>query len=77
MSPNSRILVVDDDPDLRELISGFLGSHGYVVRTAADAMAMQQELDRDPPDLVVLDVMMPGKTGCRPCEGWPPRVARR
>ena len=63
MSPNSRILVVDDDPDLRELISGFLGGHGYVVRTAADAMAMQQELDRDPPDLVVLDVMMPGEDG--------------
>jgi two-component system, OmpR family, response regulator len=63
MNLTSHILVVDDDPELRELIANFLGSHGYLVRSAADAIAMQRELDREPPDLVVLDVMMPGEDG--------------
>jgi len=63
MNLTSRILVVDDDPELRELIANFLGGHGYIVRSAADAAAMQRELDREPPDLVVLDVMMPGEDG--------------
>lgn len=63
MNLTSRILVVDDDPELRELIASFLGDHGYLVRSAADAIAMQRELDREMPDLVVLDVMMPGEDG--------------
>jgi len=63
MNLTSRILVVDDDPELRELIAGFLGEHGFIVRSAGDAAAMQREIDREPPDLVVLDVMMPGEDG--------------
>ena len=63
MNLTSRILVVDDDPELRELIAGFLGEHGFNVRSAGDAAAMQREIDREPPDLVVLDVMMPGEDG--------------
>lgn len=63
MDLNSRILVVDDDPDLRELITGFLGGHGYIVRSAADTAGLQRELEHNPPDLVVLDVMMPGEDG--------------
>ncbi|MGC4029551.1 MAG: response regulator [Steroidobacteraceae bacterium] len=63
MDLTSRILVVDDDPDLRRLIGEFLVSHGYRVSTAADVAAMQREIAREAPDLVILDVMMPGEDG--------------
>ncbi len=57
------VLVVDDDPDLRKLISEFLASHGFRVGTAQDSAAMRQYLSQFTPDLVVLDVMMPGEDG--------------
>lgn len=63
MDYTSRILVVDDDPDLRRLISEFLASHGYRVSTAGDAAAMRVALEAQRPDLVILDVMMPGEDG--------------
>jgi two-component system OmpR family response regulator len=57
------ILVVDDDPELRELITGFLGGHGYRVRAAENVAAMTVSIERERPDLIVLDVMMPGEDG--------------
>ncbi len=63
MDLTSRILVVDDDPDLRRLIADFLAGHGYRVAVAENVAAMQREIDRAPPDLVILDVMMPGEDG--------------
>lgn len=63
MDLTSRILVVDDDPDLLRLIADFLSSHGYRVTVAGDAAAMGRELAAHPPDLVILDVMMPGEDG--------------
>ncbi|HZX76378.1 response regulator [Lysobacter sp.] len=63
MDLQSLILVVDDDPDLRKLISGFLGEHGYRVIAAEDAAQMRRMLDEHRPDLVILDVMMPGEDG--------------
>jgi two-component system OmpR family response regulator len=63
MDLTSRILVVDDDPDLRRLIADFLGTHGYKVSVAENSEAMQREIARDTPDLVILDVMMPGEDG--------------
>lgn len=59
----ARILVVDDDPELRQLISDFLGGSGYHVESAADAPAMDAWLTRETFDLVVLDLMMPGEDG--------------
>lgn len=59
----ARILVVDDDPDLRRLIGDFLAQHGYVVETADSAAAMRERLPGFRPDLLVLDVMMPGEDG--------------
>ena len=63
MDPQSLLLVVDDDPDLRRLISGFLSEHGYRVETAEDAAQMRRVLDERRPDLIILDVMMPGEDG--------------
>jgi two-component system, OmpR family, response regulator len=63
MDHSARILVVDDDADLRRLIGDFLASHGFVVEQAASAAEMQRRIDAAPPDLIVLDVMMPGEDG--------------
>lgn len=57
------ILVVDDDPELRDLITSFLGGHGYRVQAAENVAQMGAAIERERPDLVVLDVMMPGEDG--------------
>ena len=62
-----RLLVVDDDPDLRALVADFLGRHGYVVDTARDGAALRTALTRAHYDLVVLDIMMPGEDGLSLC----------
>ncbi len=66
------ILVVDDDPDIRELLADYLQQHGYRVSRAADGAAMFAELERlatarEAVDLVVLDIMMPGEDGLSLC----------
>jgi two-component system, OmpR family, response regulator len=58
-----RLLVVDDDADLRELIAGFLRDHHIEVETAADAEGMDSALARQRFDCVILDLMMPGEDG--------------
>lgn len=60
---DTRLLVVDDDPGIRELTAAFLMGHGYVVDVAADAAAMRFAMKACRYDLVVLDVMMPGEDG--------------
>ena len=59
----ARILIVDDDPGIRDVISDFLTRHGYRVETASDGRAMEQVLRHMVIDLIVLDVMMPGESG--------------
>jgi two-component system OmpR family response regulator len=63
----ARILMVDDDPGIRDVVSDFLGRHGYSVSTAADAREMGEALQRGPVDLIVLDVMLPGEDGLAIC----------
>jgi two-component system OmpR family response regulator len=63
----ARILMVDDDPGIRDVVSDFLGRHGYKVETAADAGEMERVLQRGPVDLIVLDVMLPGEDGLAIC----------
>ncbi|MXO71863.1 response regulator [Alteraurantiacibacter buctensis] len=58
-----RLLVVDDDPELRGLLQRFLSEHGFKVRTASSGSEMDRELRREPADLLVLDLMMPGEDG--------------
>jgi two-component system OmpR family response regulator len=66
-SPTERILVVDDDPGIRDVVSEFLTQHGYAVDTAPDARGMEHALVGRRPDLVVLDVMLPGEDGLAIC----------
>ena len=65
--PHERILVVDDDPGIRDVVSEFLQRHGYHVDTAADGKEMERALGRASVDLVVLDVMLPGEDGLAIC----------
>jgi two-component system OmpR family response regulator len=62
-----RVLIVDDDPGIRDVVSDFLGRHGYAVQSAQDARSMEQVLARGAVDLVVLDVMLPGEDGLAIC----------
>ena len=57
------ILVVDDDADLRTLITDFLRANGMRVEKAADGAEMDARIATERPDLVVLDLMMPGEDG--------------
>ena len=63
MSRGARILVVDDEPDLRALLADYLGMQGYAVRTAADAVELDARLSEGPADVIVLDINMPGENG--------------
>ncbi|KQX24844.1 MULTISPECIES: response regulator [unclassified Sphingomonas] len=60
---NPLILVVDDDADLRTLIADFLRANGLRVESAADGVEMDARIAAERPDLVVLDLMMPGEDG--------------
>ncbi len=59
----TRILIVDDDPGLRSLISSFLDKHGFRTDTAKDPLEMRRMLDQNRYDVIVLDVMMPHEDG--------------
>jgi len=63
----TRILVVDDDQRLRDLLVRYLGSGGYEVKAVADAAGMDKQLARERYDLVVLDLMLPGEDGLAVC----------
>jgi two-component system phosphate regulon response regulator OmpR len=63
MPDDPHILVVDDDARLRSLLSRYLAGEGFRVTTAADAAEARGKLRAINPDLMVLDVMMPGETG--------------
>jgi DNA-binding response OmpR family regulator len=63
-----KVLVADDDPDLRELIAFTLGQAGYLVIKASDGSAAVRLFTEESPDLVVLDINMPGLSGFQVCE---------
>src|SRR5689334_5504988 len=63
MTPGPRLLVVDDDPSVRSLLRDYLGGHGFTVVEAADGAQMRQEIERELPDAVLLDVRLPGEDG--------------
>ncbi len=67
MVNSEHILVVDDDAEIRELLSRYLGKNGYQVTTAPDGKAMWKVLDQRQINLIVLDVMMPGDDGLVLC----------
>jgi DNA-binding response OmpR family regulator len=59
----ARILVADDDRDIRDLVTFKLGQAGFEVRAVGDGTAALAAIEQDPPDVAVLDVMMPGLSG--------------
>jgi two-component system response regulator MprA len=63
----ARILVVDDEPAVRESLTSSLEFEGYRVAGAADGVLALQRVEREPPDLVVLDVLMPRMDGLTTC----------
>jgi len=63
MDMDTRILIVDDDAGIRELIASFLEKHGFKTDTAANPIEMRERLEVEGYDLVVLDVMMPKEDG--------------
>src|SRR5207249_1987329 len=62
-----KILVVDDDVRLRDLLSRYLSEQGFEVATLPDARDLDKKLQRDPPHIVVLDLMLPGEDGLAIC----------
>jgi len=63
----TRILVVDDDQRLRDLLTRYLAEQKFEVRAVPDAPAMDKQLSRERYDLVVLDLMLPGEDGLAIC----------
>jgi CheY-like chemotaxis protein len=61
--PGKKVLVVDDDPDILDVISMILESQGYEVLTACDGVECLDKLSEQKPDLVILDLLMPKMDG--------------
>ena len=66
-SSASRILVVDDDAGIRDVLGDYLSQHGFVAYQAGAASEMDEVLASTPVDLIVLDMMMPGEDGLSVC----------
>lgn len=62
-----KVLVVEDEPTIAETLEYSLAKQGYAVTLAMDGMAGLESARRDPPDLVILDVMLPGLDGFEVC----------
>jgi len=67
MSAKKRILVVDDEPDFAAIVRGNLEKEGYAVEVAYNGVEGLEKIKANPPDAVVLDVMMPEKDGFEVC----------
>lgn len=63
----AKILVVDDDPALRQLLADYLNRHGYDTLLAPDASDLPARIQRYSPDLIVLDRMLPDGDGAQAC----------
>lgn len=63
MTAQPTILICDDEPVLREMVRDYLGGRGFTIAEAEDAAALHAQIQDTPPDLVVLDVNMPGEDG--------------
>lgn len=67
MSKPDHILIVDDDPDIRQLLCTYLSEAGYQTSAASQGQEMRRRLDEQLVDLVVLDLMLPGEDGLSLC----------
>ena len=67
MSTAKKILIADDEPDILDIISFNLKTEGYEVTTAANGDQAIEKAGQTTPDLIILDMMMPGKNGIEVC----------
>lgn len=68
MNTVKKILIADDEPDILEIIQFNLQAEGYEVVTAKNGIEAIEKAIRVQPDLIILDIMMPGKTGLEVCD---------
>ena len=66
-STSQRILVVDDDPEIRKLLARYIESQGFRVLLAASCRELHEKLATNTIDLIVLDVMLPDGSGLEVC----------
>ncbi|MEU8268578.1 response regulator transcription factor [Sphaerisporangium sp. NPDC049002] len=75
VTPRPRILVVDDDPTVAEVVVKYLERDGHIVESVGDGAEALRRALANPPDLLVLDLMLPGMDGLQVCkrlrERWP------
>jgi two-component system, OmpR family, phosphate regulon response regulator OmpR len=62
-----KLIIVDDDAEMRGLLQRYLAENGFHVRSVADGKALDTALSRDPCDVIILDLMMPGEDGLSIC----------
>src|SRR5689334_8079234 len=67
MSNVKKILIADDEPDILEIIQFNLQAEGYKVITAKNGDEAIEQAKKNQPDLIILDIMMPGKNGIEVC----------
>jgi len=67
MAFEPHILIVDDDNEICQLVARFLEPHGFRVTSAGDGPSMRAALQREPADLIILDLMLPGEDGLALC----------
>lgn len=68
MTLSKQILVVDDDQEIRKLLDQYLSKSGFDVITAGEGLEMHQQLEKQNPDLIILDIMLPGDDGFTLCQ---------
>ena len=68
VNPVKQVLVVDDDQDIRELLAQYLTKNNFDVITAEDGIEMDKQLDLHQPELIILDIMLPGDDGFIICQ---------
>jgi two-component system OmpR family response regulator len=66
-APSATILIVEDDPEISRLVAEFMRREGFAVECAGDGKAMDAALQRFRPDLLILDLMLPGEDGLSIC----------
>ncbi|MEP7456483.1 response regulator [Phyllobacterium sp. SB3] len=67
MQSMPHIAVVDDHRDIRDLVGKYLAQHGYRISVAGSGNALRRILEHGAPDLIILDIMMPGEDGLSVC----------
>ena len=63
MNAHTRLLVVDDDPHIRTMLHDYLEGHGFEVGEAGSGIQMREQLEKELPDAVLLDIRLPGEDG--------------